>query len=90
MKTEIFAIIEKYGYLKTPQFWITIKKQDAEGSSRIGPFKSLKQCGIHLKTHSPDMPVYFKHYLGWDQNETMIMTTTESYNAKAFGNYYGK
>lgn len=90
MKTDLIATVEKYDYLKTPQFWVTVKKTGTDGSSRIGPFKSLKQCGNHLITYSPDMPVYFKNYIGWDENEKMVITTAESYNGKAFGNYYGK
>jgi hypothetical protein len=81
----LYAIIEKYGYLKTPQFWINIKKQGSDGSSRIGPFKSLKQCGIFLRTYPPEMPIILKNYHGWDQNEKMVIETAESYNFKAFG-----
>ena len=85
MKTELIATIEKFGYLKTPQFWVTIKKTGTDGSSRIGPFKSLKQCGNFLRTYPAEMPVVFRHFLGWDENERMIEQSSESYNFKLFG-----
>jgi hypothetical protein len=81
----IYAIVEKYGYLKTPQFWVNIKTKDSDGSSRIGPFKSLKQCGKFLSTYPAEMPVIFKNYHGWDQDEKMITETLETHNFKAFG-----
>ena len=81
----LHAIVEKYGYLKTPQFWVNLKVLGTDGSERIGPFKSLKQCGNYLKNYSPELPVTFKHYLGWDKNENMMTETLESYNFKLFG-----
>ena len=87
MENKVYAIVEKYGYLKTPQFWVNTKKEGSDGSSRIGPFKSLKQCGQFLKTYPAEMPVIFKNYHGWDQNENMITESIESYNFKFFSRY---
>jgi len=84
MNTIVYAVIEKYGYLKSPQFWVNVKN-DQGGSSRIGPFKSLKQCGVFLRSYPKEMPVIFEHLLGWDNNEKMIRETTNGYNFKFFG-----
>jgi hypothetical protein len=85
MESKIVATIEKYGYLKTPQFWVNIKTIGTDGGSRIGPFKSLKQCGNFLRTYPAEMPVTLIHYLGWDSEERMIRESVETYNFKAFG-----
>ena len=79
-----YAIIEKYAYLKTPQWWVNVSN-DLGGSSRIGPFRSLKAGGRFLRTYSPDLPVTVKIFHGWDENENMIIETLESYNFKLFG-----
>lgn len=81
-------IIRKLDYLKTPLFDWTIYNESGGSFSNSGPHRSLKACLRHALTNAGltnndlDLPTYIDVYYGWDEQEHMVKTRTQSYLAK--------